>query len=353
MGLGVLLGNGNGTLQPSITYSLSDQPNNVAVGDFNHDGNLDVAVGGLVAVFLGNGDGTLLRPLQEFYGGDVFVSDFNGDGNLDMGTQGYPLGVDMYYGKGNGTFEPERLYSTGPNGLALAVGDFNNDQMPDVAFLSPDGDAYIVLNTGLAAFSPASPLMFANQLVDTISPSQVVTLSNVGKKSMLIASITGSGQFKVSSTCGKSLAPAAKCKISAAFAPTKQGNQTGLITIVDSASSKPEAIELSGAATVVTLAPSSLTFAAQKVGTTSPPQQVTLTNTGKIPLSITKWTLHGFDPNEFTQSNNCPSSLNAGGTCTITVTFDPAKTGARSAILYVTDTGGGSPQIVSLSGTGS
>jgi FG-GAP-like repeat len=255
MGVGILLGNGDGTLQPSITYSVSVVPNGVSVGDFNHDGNLDVAVGGLVAVFLGNGDGTLRQPLQEFYGGDVFVSDFNGDGNLDLGTQGYPLGIVVYYGKGDGTFEPERLYSTGPNGLAPLVADFNNDRRPDLAFLSLSSDANIILNTGQASFSPASPLAFANQLINTVSPSQVVTLTNIGKKSMSIASVTGSGQFKVNSTCGKSLAPGAKCKISAAFAPTTQGSKTGLVTVIDSASSKPEAIELSGAATVVTLAP--------------------------------------------------------------------------------------------------
>ena len=51
--LGILLGNGDGTLQSSITYTLSYTPDNVAVGDFNHDGNLDVVVGDLVTVFLG------------------------------------------------------------------------------------------------------------------------------------------------------------------------------------------------------------------------------------------------------------------------------------------------------------
>ncbi len=352
MGLGILLGNGNGTLQPSITYSLSDLPNGVAVGDFNHDGNLDVAVGGLVAVFLGNGNGTLQQPEKEYFGGQVIVADFNGDGNLDMATPDYPLGLEVYYGKGNGSFEPGQIFTVGSNGYPMG-GDFNGDNEPDVAFLSPDVGAYIILNTGTANFSPASPVAFANQLVDTVSPSQTVTLTNVGKKSLSITSITGSGQFKVSSTCGKSLAPGAKCRIKTAFAPTKQGNQTGLITVIDSASSKPEVIELSGAATVVTLSPSSLTFAAQKVGTTSPPQQVKLTNTGKIPLNITKWTLHGFDPGDFSESNNCPSSLSAGGTCMITVTFKPTRTGERSAVLYVTDTGGGSPQPVSLGGAGS
>jgi hypothetical protein len=352
--LGILLGNGDGSLQSSITYPLSYTPDNVAVGDLNHDGNLDVVVGDLVTVFLGNGDGTL-QPGTEYFGaeGDVVVSDFNGDGILDIATQGYPLGVAVYYGKRDGTFEPSQLFSTGPNGLSPILGDFNGDHKPDLAFLSLDVGAKVVLNTGAAGFSPASPLAFSNQLVGTVSPAQAVTFTNVGKESMSITSIKGSGQFKVSTTCGKSLAAGAECQISTSFAPTKQGAHTGLITVIDSASSKPEAIELSGAGTVVTLSPSSLTFATQKVGTTSPPQQVQLTNTGTIPLDITKWGLHGFDPNDFSESNNCPSSLGAGASCTITVMFKPTRTGARSAVLYVTDTGGGSPQIVALAGTGS
>jgi hypothetical protein len=352
--LGILLGDGDGTLQPSITYPLTYTPDNVAVGDFNHDGNLDVVVGDAVTVFLGNGDGTL-QSGTEYFGaeGDVVVSDFNGDGNLDIATQEFPLGLAVFYGKGDGTFSNARLYSTGPNGLSPIAGDFNNDRKADVAFLSLDIGANIILNTGTASFSPASPLAFPNQLVGTVSSAEAVTFTNVGKKGMSITSIAVSGQFKVSSTCGKSLAPGEKCKITAMLAPTTQGNKTGLITIVDSASSKPEVIELSGAATVVMLAPSSLTFAAQKVGTMSPPQQGQLTNTGQIPLNITKWTLHGLDPGDFSESNNCPSSLSAGGTCRITVTFTPTRTGARSAILYVTDTGGGSPQTIALAGTGS
>jgi hypothetical protein len=351
MGIGVLLGNGDGSLQPSITYSVSEVPNGVAVGDFNHDGNLDVAVGGLVAVFLGNGDGTLQQPSVEYFGGQVVVADFNGDGNLDMATPEYPLGLSVYYGTGTGAFDPVQNIVVGSNGYPM-MGDFNGDGKADIGFLSPDIGEYILLNTGAASFAPASPVAFSSQLVGTVSSAQVVALTNVGNKTMSISSIKPSGQFKVSTTCRGSLAPGAKCQISTSFAPTTQGTHSGLVTVIDSASSRPEFIELSGAATVVTLSPSSLTFASQKVGTTSSPQQVQLTNTGKTPLDITKWSLHGFDPSDFSESNNCTSSLAAGASCTISVTFTPMHSGSRSAILYITDTGGASPQILPLSGTG-
>lgn len=355
-GIGVLLGNGDGTLQSSLTDPLAFTPATVAVGDFNQDGNLDAAVTGIaggVYVLIGNGDGSLQPPGGPYSGGDqVVVSDFNGDGSLDLATpDGPPLGLSVLYGKGDGTFEPAQLFPTGENGLPVA-GDFNDDHKPDVAFLNGTAGVITVLNTGAAGFSPTSPLVFANQLLNTVSPSQTVTLTNTGGKALSLTSIKWSGQFGVTTTCGKSLKAEAQCLIVASFAPKTQGSHKGLVTVVDSASSKPEVIELSGAGTVVELSPSSLEFAAQKVGTTSPPQDLQLTNTGKTPLAITNWTLHGLDPNDFAQTNNCPSPLNAGSGCTIAVTFTPTRTGNRSAILYITDTGGGSPQTLPLSGIG-
>jgi len=88
------------------------------------------------------------------------------------------------------------------------------------------------------------------------------------------------------------------------------------------------------------------------VGTTSPPQQVTLTNYGTQALTIHGIHITGKNFRAFAQTNNCGTSVPAGGNCTINVTFTPKHKGSNSATLDVDDNGGASPQTVALSGTG-
>jgi len=103
---------------------------------------------------------------------------------------------------------------------------------------------------------------------------------------------------------------------------------------------------------IVTLSPTSLTFASQLVGTTSSPQNVTLTNTGTASLSITKINITGANVRDYAQTNNCGKTVAAGASCTITVTFTPTAKGTRTANVSITDNAAGSPQTVSLTGTG-
>ena len=93
----------------------------------------------------------------------------------------------------------------------------------------------------------------------------------------------------------------------------------------------------------------SLTFATQKVGTTSPAQTVTLSNTGTAALGITSIATSG----DFKiKTNTCATSLAAGGNCQVGITFHPTKMGARTGALTIKDFNPTSPQTVSLSGTG-
>jgi hypothetical protein len=151
----VLLGNGDGTFQKHVDYYLGGygHPDSVAVGDFNGDGRLDLAVastfqvqpGSSVSVLLGNGDGTFKVPVGYAAGEQsvsVAVADFNGDGKLDLlvansvicyGTDCITPGtLDVLLGNGNGTFQPPLEYPVGHNPTWVTVGDFNGDGKQDV-----------------------------------------------------------------------------------------------------------------------------------------------------------------------------------------------------------------------------
>ena len=101
------------------------------------------------------------------------------------------------------------------------------------------------------------------------------------------------------------------------------------------------------------LSPTSINFGAQNTGTSSAPIPVTLTNSGGAPLSISSITITGGNPGDFSQTNNCGTTLATGASCDINVTFTPTTTGSRISSVSVADNALGSPQSVSLSGTGS
>jgi len=98
----------------------------------------------------------------------------------------------------------------------------------------------------------------------------------------------------------------------------------------------------------VTLCPSALTFATQLVGTSSNPQPMTLTNTGSAALNI----ISIVASTNFGQRNNCGSSLAAGASCIINVTFRPRRSGTLTGTISVSDNAPSSPQTASLTGVG-
>ena len=100
------------------------------------------------------------------------------------------------------------------------------------------------------------------------------------------------------------------------------------------------------------LSPTSLTFSTQAIGTTSAAKIVTLKNTGTTSLTISAIAIAGTNTGDFSQTHNCGSSLAAGASCFISLTFKPAGSGTRTAALRVTDNAVGSPQQVTVSGIG-
>jgi len=171
--IAILLGHGDGTfsehdssLPPCGTVSGCGITS-LAAGDFNGDGNLDLAVtqagDNTVTVLLGTGSGDFRVAAQYVVGNDpvsVAVGDFNGDGKLDLAVATAVSGaVDILLGNGDGTFQPPVGYGArGPFGAGpfdVAVGDFNADGKLDLVVAIPaDSTVSILLGNGDGTFQP-------------------------------------------------------------------------------------------------------------------------------------------------------------------------------------------------------
>jgi len=163
----VLLGNGDGTFRTQVIYATGTYPSSVAVSDFNGDGKLDLVVsnegsiyapGSTVSVLLGNGDGTF-QP-QVTYGTGLFpisvaAGNLNGDGKLDIVAANYGDNtVSVLIGNGDGTFQRQTTYAVGSNPFSSAVGDFNGDGKLDIVTANESDNAVsVLLGNQTASFS--------------------------------------------------------------------------------------------------------------------------------------------------------------------------------------------------------
>src|SRR5438876_796187 len=370
----ILLGNGNGTFQAPRSYGTNGAPTSVAVGDFNRDGKLDLVVANLVnnsggagsmGVLLGNGDGTFQPVVNYGLGSNpdsVAIGDFNGDGKLDLavansGGYGNPASMKLLLGNGNGTFQPalEFVGAGSPNPSSLAVGDFIGHGRLDVAVADGSTVATLLqppLVSGVNAFLPASLMFGTTQLVGTISPVQPVLLVNYGTLTLSITSISTNGDFIQSHTCGSSLGAGSSCTIYVAFKPSQGGARTGILSVTDDAPGSPQTVSLTGMGTVVELAPTSLSFGCYFACHLilgchcycSGSKTTTLTNVGRTALNITDVMISG----PFSLGNACPANLGAGQSCGLTVGWQRVSGNGE---ISISDNGGASPQTVFLSGT--
>ncbi|HUI42437.1 MAG TPA: FG-GAP-like repeat-containing protein [Terriglobia bacterium] len=366
----VLIGNGDGTFKPHVEYSAgsSSKPVGVAVGDFNGDGYPDVATADFgtsnVSVLLNSGASSpgTLQPVVTYLTGlkpySIATGDLNGDGKVDLvlgNTTADISAISTLFGNGDGSFQTHLEHLTGlllgGSAEPVAIGDFNGDNAPDVAVADQALNVVeVFLNEPVVAVSP-NPVIFPEQLEGTTSSPLPVTVSNPGSAPLSIGSLSTTGAFAETNNCGSSLAVGGSCSVSVTFTPTMAGTNTGTLSITDGAPTSPQIVSLSGTATapIVGLSPASLTFSTQTIGTTSPAQTVTLTNTGDGALEIDSVTASA----QFAETNTCGASLDPNASCTISVTFTPTARGTQSGTLTLTDNASDSPQTVSLSGTGS
>jgi hypothetical protein len=214
--------------------------------------------------------------------------------------------------------------------------------------------AATVTGTPQAALTPASANF--GTIDYNATATQILTLSNKGTAVLPIDSTSlATGPFSLTgSTCATTLPAGSSCTYTITFTGTAAGAQTATFSVTDSVGTQSSA--LSGTvnpppAPEAALTPPQVNFRSVITGTTTTAQKLTLANAGNAALSITSATLGGATPSDFAiASNSCGSSLAAGATCTIAVTFTPGGVGAFNATLSVVDAVG--TQTSALTGAG-
>jgi hypothetical protein len=323
--ISVLVNKGNGTYNAGtlITSIAAINPHGVYLtfADFNGDGKMDIAVataGNLSAVYvlLGNGNGTFGAPIQTatpYYPITLAAADFNKDGKADLlvtttanGCTNNERGYAFLKGNGDGTFTPGSL-----NCLP-----YQNPLIPIVADLNGDGKLDVVIpNSGGAI--PTGPVVLQGNGGGTFTSSEIFYAGR-NTTSAAVADFNGDGMLD--------------------------------IAMVNAALFNPEFLTVMFNSTQpVSISPLNVNYGAVTVGAKKA-QTVILTNDQKTSLAISSVTVGGTNPGDFTAKSGCGSSRKAGWDCTITVTFLPTATGARTATLNIKDAVG--TQTVQLAGTG-
>jgi len=213
------------------------------------------------------------------------------------------------------------------------------------------------LNVSGLSVSP-STLSFGTLYLNG-SSTLPVTVTNEGGSAVTVTgtSITlgtaNAATYKATSHCTSALKPGKSCTISVTFLANLEGTLTATLSIMDNGFGTPQQVNLTGNVIdpVAQFNPSKLSFGTVAVhtGATLPVQ---LTNSGQTPLDISGISIGGADAGDFSQTNNCPAILSSTMSCTISVTFAPTVTGARTGTLIVTDNVAGGLSTIPLTGTG-
>jgi hypothetical protein len=241
------------------------------------------------------------------------------------------------------TFTPT---GTGTRNGTLVLTD-NAADSPQVLMLTGTGINPKVMLT-------PSSLTFGSQQIGTSSAAQNITLTNTGIGPLVLTTIVAvpPGDFQEADNCLGLVQQGANCTLSIRFTPTAGGSRTATILLTDNAQGTPQSISVSGAGSGpgIALSTTNVVFPSQQAGTSSSPQSVTITNNGTAPLVISGFQL---PTPPYTQTNTCGSSVAAGASCALSITFAPQSAGNYPGAVAISDNVLTSPQSITLSGASS
>jgi hypothetical protein len=199
----ILLGTGAGSFDPPAYFStgVSGSHPSIVPGDFNNDGNLDMAVGNSgsnsVSVLLGTGTGSFgTATVITLVGSHITTGDFDSDGNLDLAVANTGSdSVSVLLGTGTGSFGTATDFPVGNYPMSLAAGDFDSDGKLDLATAnSSTANVSILLGTGTGAFN-----LSENIAVPWGGPAYMAIgdIDNDGKLDIVVASGGGHSKFSI------------------------------------------------------------------------------------------------------------------------------------------------------------
>ncbi len=244
-------------------------------------------------------------------------------------------------------------------GLLYSTGSIDNDDLMLIA-------GYLQTFAGGPTSLLSMPTAHNFGTVNVGVGSAVVTktINSIGNASVQLTSVTSSNALEfaiVGGTCtaGAYVNPTQSCTVQVQFTPAATGARSGQITIVSNGLGSPQSFAVSGtgqtggAGTPALTMPSATNFGTVSVGASSSVVAKTISSTGTAAAQIT--TVTSTNPSEFAiVSRTCTdgATVNAGSSCTVSVQFSPAASGARNGQITVTSNGTGSPQSFAVSGTG-
>ncbi len=359
--LEILLGTGDGhfTIAPD-GGNVQGWP--IGAADFNGDGKLDLLTNSTdyfgddwpPAVNLGNGDGTFGNPIAVGNGFGVgndylaAIGDFNGDGKLDVAVpDGYNGAVDLYFGNGNGTFQPMKVVNTQRSGNSAMAADVNHDGKLDIVtdgvdVLLGSGDGTFTDNLVTTSGGSGAPMYL--QLADFNNDNKLDLMYQFDGINFLLGN--GDGTFGTQQNWNSGGTPALSYGLADFYG---DGRLDAVFFETDAFTSTPEISVFRQ--TTLNISPTFANMGAY-VGQDSQPQTFTLTNIGTTPVNIGQIVPSG-STSQFHGSTTCGGALSGGNSCTITVTFHPTIQERAQLSLQVNYTGtSGWPQYIQISAVG-